>query len=80
MQMMRPALLELKTLQKTVHDISLLAALIILKIEFFPRSFPLQPDPRSFCAVIRDGFLEPRMLESLLGCEALLRIVDKDTA
>ena len=71
---------EYKTLRKTFHQLSLLAARIILKVQLFPRSVPLHPDPRSFGAIVRDCLLEPRMLESLFGRKTLLRIIDEDAA
>lgn len=55
---------------------SIVAALIIFRL-FLP--FPLQPNARGFCSVIRNSFLEPWMLQCLLGRESLLRIVDENT-
>ena len=73
--------LEYKTLpQDDPITYSLLPALIILKIQLFPRSVPLHLDPRGFSAIIRNRLLEPLMLERLLGGETLLRIVDEDAA
>lgn len=38
------------------------------------------PDPRSFRTIICDGLFEPRVLESLLGRDALFGIVLEDVA
>jgi hypothetical protein len=40
--------------------------------------FSLQPDLVSFRAIVHQSFPEPRVLEGLLGCNPLLRIVDKN--
>ena len=58
----------------------IVAALVVIKINLFPCPFPLQPDPRSFGAIIRSGLLEPRMLESLFGGQTLLWVIHEDLA
>lgn len=39
----------------------------------------LLTNPQSFSAIIDKGLFEPRMLQGLLGRNAVFRIVDKDT-
>jgi hypothetical protein len=40
--------------------------------------FSFQPDLVSFCAIVHERFLEPGMLQGLLGGDTLLGIVDKN--
>ena len=39
--------------------------------------FPFQSDLVSLCPVIHERFFEPRMLQRILRCDALLWVVDK---
>jgi len=43
-----------------------------------PHPLPLNPDPTRLSPIILHQLREPRVLQRLAGCDALLRVVDKD--